>query len=364
MNPNSIATQVATPTAPWQSQGLWSLAWHRLIRDRVAVFCWLVMMGYLLVVLCSAAGLLAKGWNEEVAYSYAQPTHFVSATTSQQTLLIQSSQLKKSLDPIKNQQIEAYLSEQITDPIGEVFQQAKSYSDANAQKAQGKANTLWFGADRWGRSVVYKTIHGAQTSLLVGLGAAMLATLIGVALGALAGYFGGWIDALCDWLYSMFNAVPYLLLILSIAAVLDESGVRTMILIFGFTGWTGVYRLIRAETIRQRGREYLRAAEALGVPHWQRIVRHILPNTNHLILVQVSILTVAFIKSEVILSFLGFGVPVSEVSWGSMLNEAQNELLLGYWWQLVAATLAMAGLITAWSIFTDSMRDALDPKLK
>jgi peptide/nickel transport system permease protein len=91
---------------------------------------------------------------------------------------------------------------------------------------------------------------------------------------------------------------------------------------------------------------------------------HIFPNVSHVVLVQLSILVVAFIKSEVILSFLGFGVPVDVVSWGSMLNEAQNELILGKWWQLVAATVAMATLVTAFSLFTDALRDALDPKLK
>jgi peptide/nickel transport system permease protein len=91
---------------------------------------------------------------------------------------------------------------------------------------------------------------------------------------------------------------------------------------------------------------------------------HIFPNVSHVALVQVSILVVSFIKSEVILSFLGFGVPVGTVSWGSMLNEAQNELILGKWWQLTAASVAMAVLVTAFSMFTDALRDALDPKLK
>jgi peptide/nickel transport system permease protein len=91
---------------------------------------------------------------------------------------------------------------------------------------------------------------------------------------------------------------------------------------------------------------------------------HIFPNVSHVALVQMSILSVSFIKYEVILSFLGFGVPVGVVSWGSMLNEARNELILGKWWQLTAASVAMAVLVTAFSLFTDALRDALDPKLK
>jgi len=96
----------------------------------------------------------------------------------------------------------------------------------------------------------------------------------------------------------------------------------------------------------------------------RRMFVHIFPNVSHVVLVQLSLHVVLFIKSEVILSFLGFGVGVDTVSWGSMLNEAQTELLLGKWWQLAAATAAMAGLVTAFSLFTDALRDALDPKLK
>ncbi|MDE2003391.1 MAG: ABC transporter permease subunit, partial [Betaproteobacteria bacterium] len=101
-----------------------------------------------------------------------------------------------------------------------------------------------------------------------------------------------------------------------------------------------------------------------GASNARRMFVHIFPNVSHVVLVQLSILVVGFIKAEVILSFLGFGVPVDVVSWGSMLNEAQNELILGKWWQLVAAGTAMALLVTAFSIFTDSLRDALDPRLK
>jgi peptide/nickel transport system permease protein len=106
------------------------------------------------------------------------------------------------------------------------------------------------------------------------------------------------------------------------------------------------------------------AADAIGASHWSKMFGHIFPNVSHVSLVQLSISVVGFIKSEVILSFLGFGVPVGVVSWGSMLNEAQNELILGKWWQLAAASIAMAILVTAFSLFTDALRDALDPKLK
>ena len=170
-----------------------------------------------------------------------------------------------------------------------------------------------------------------------GLAAALVATFIGTVLGALAGYYGRWVDDVLNWFYSVFSSIPYLLLILAVAAVLQQKGTLTIILILGLTGWTGVFRLIRAEYLKHKGREYVQAADAIGASNARRMFVHIFPNVSHVVLVQLSILVVAFIKAEVILSFLGFGVPVDVVSWGSMLNEAQNELILGKWWQLVAA---------------------------
>ena len=111
-------------------------------------------------------------------------------------------------------------------------------------------------------------------------------------------------------------------------------------------------------------REYVKAAQAIGASNLSRMFHHILPNVSHVALVQLSQHTVGFIKAEVILSFLGLGVPVDQVSWGTMLSEAQAELVLGHWWQLAAATLFMATFVTAFSLFTDALRDALDPKLR
>ena len=254
------------------------------------------------------------------------------------------------------------------DPLADVMKDIQAGKDASpaqgAAPADARRLTLPFGADKWGRDVIAKTIKGSETSIFVGLAAALVATFIGTVLGAFAGYYGRWVDDTLNWFYSVFSSIPYLLLILAVAAVLQQKGTLTIVLILGLTGWTGVFRLIRAEYLKHKGREYVQAADAIGASNLRRMFKHIFPNVSHVVLVQMSILVVAFIKSEVILSFLGFGVPVDVVSWGSMLNEAQNELILGKWWQLVAAGGSMALLVTAFSLFTDALRDALDPKLK
>ena len=228
----------------------------------------------------------------------------------------------------------------------------------------GRKASLPFGADKWGHDVLKKTVKGAETSVVVGLAAAMLAVALGAVSGALSGYYGGWIDDFFNWFYNVFTAIPAILMILAVAAVLQQKGVATIVLILGLTGWTGPYRLMRAEYLKHRTRDYVLAAQAIGASHWRRMVHHIFPNASHVALVQLAILAVGFIKAEVILSFLGFGVPAGAVSWGAMLNEAQHELLLGKWWQLAAASGAMALLVTALSVLTDAMRDALDPKVR
>ena len=363
------------------STGLWQLALNRLKSDRIAVVSFLVVLFYFILLALSMTGVIASNWNKEVAVSYAPPTFLGADTESDQ--MKDSSQKIEALpenpvDPLKDviQQLNAEIQAEqqgssvidnygVVDPLAEDMQQIDQQLGGHLlDQKQELKTTLPFGADKWGQDVLLKTIKGAETSILVGLLSALLAVVIGTFLGAIAGYFGGWIDDVLNWFYNIFTSIPYLLLVLAIAAVLQQKGILSIVLILGLTGWTGVFRLIRAEYMKHTSREYVLAAKAIGVSHTRRMFVHIFPNVSHIALVQISILVVSFIKSEVILSFLGFGVPVGVVSWGSMLNEAQSELILGKWWQLAAASIAMAVLVTAFSMFTDALRDALDPKLK
>jgi peptide/nickel transport system permease protein len=375
------------------SPGLWTLAWRRLRSDRVGMVSLAIVALFIVMMILSGTGLIAGDWNREVGVNYAPPT-FVGAEAGggQAATAVPggeagaaAGEYKSNVpDPIGDV-IEALRNgkappapgaaapapsaaapgaeEKSVDPLADVMADIRA-KGATEAKAEERKATLPFGGDKWGRDVLKKTIKGSETSIFVGIAAAALATFLGTVFGAVAGYFGKWVDDAFNWFYSVFSSIPYLLLILAVAAVLQQKGTFTVILILGLTGWTGVFRLIRAEYLKHKSREYVQAADAIGASDASRMFVHIFPNVSHVVLVQLSILVVAFIKSEVILSFLGFGVPVDVVSWGSMLNEAQNELILGKWWQLVAATTAMAILVTAFSLFTDALRDALDPKLK
>ena len=377
------------------SPGLWTLTWQRLRQDRLAMVCLAIVSIYLALMLAVGSGLIAANWSREVGMNYAPPSFLgtaVDVADDKHPQVRSDDHVVNPLDPLAadiaelRQQLRQQSTQQlhappgmladtldgldnygIIDPLAADLQaiRAQWQTEAPVSDVQQRRASLPFGADKWGRDVLQKTLQGSSTSVFVGLTAAFIATAIGTLLGAFAGYFGRWVDDILNWFYSIFTSMPYLLLILAIAAVMPKSkGLTSIVLILGLTGWTGVFRLVRAEYLKHRQREYVQAADAIGASHWRRMFVHIFPNVSHVALVQLSILVVGFIKSEVILSFLGFGVPVDAVSWGSMLNEAQNELILGKWWQLAAATSAMAVLVTAFSLFTDALRDALDPKLK
>ena len=332
-----------------KSEGVWAASWRRMKADKVGMVSMAIVAFFLLMVIASASGLLAKNWQKEVGVPNAPPTFMGPAPAEATGVIAQPKGPNVDLSDI--------------DPLAPKYKEwaerAKQYQTAESPKAE----TLPLGGDRLGRDVLAKAIKGTEISVFVGVLAALLATGIGTLLGALGGYFGGKIGDFLEWLYNVFTSIPDILLIFAFAAVFGR-GIGTVVLILGLVGWTGLYRQVRAEFIKHSGREYVRAAEAIGASATSRMFRHILPNVSHVILVRMSLLVVGFIKSEVILSYLGLGVPVDQVSWGTMLAEAQSELILGYWWQLVAATAFMAVFVTAFSLLADAWRDALDPKLR
>jgi len=335
-----------------QSEGAWALAWRRFKSDRVGVWSGITVILSLLLVLATLLGTVAADWEKEVAVSHSPPTWALGD--------MQSARDTNALPEVV---LYEPTPTDIVDPIAAQWEAAQKAVKPSGDKVNALATSLPMGSDKWGRDVLSKTIKGAETSILVGLTAALMATLLGSALGAVSGWYGGRVDDLSNWLYNVFHSIPGILLILAIAAVLNTKGTMAVVIILGTTGWTGTYRLMRGEYLKHRNREYVRAADAIGASNNRRMFVHILPNVSHVILVQFSLLTVSCIKAEVILSFLGFGVPVDGVSWGTMLTEAQNDLLVGIWWQLLSATLAMSIFVTALSLLTDSLRDALDPKV-
>lgn len=220
-----------------------------------------------------------------------------------------------------------------------------------------------FGTDILGRDILARAIHGAATALSVGFVASSIALFIGVTLGALAGYFRGWVDNVIVWLYTTIDSIPYIMLLPALTFVLGRGLVNVFIAV-GLTHWVTLCRLIRSEFMKHKERDYVLAAEALGASHPRRIFLHILPNVAHLAFVQFGLGFVSALKIEVILSFLGVGVDPGTPSWGIMIDDAKLEISRPFWGNLAAATLFMFFLILAFNLFNDALREALDPKLK
>ena len=349
MSATTLSATTALDAARQHSEGVWHAAWRRLRADRVGFVSLIVVLAFFVLIILAALGLVAGHWQDEVGVSSAPPT-FMGPAPPEATGTIEAP---------KGPNVD--LSD--IDPLAPRYKEWAERAAKLKTVQTVKAQTLPLGGDRFGRDVLSKAIKGTEISVFVGVLAALVATVIGTLFGAFGGFFGGRVGDALEWLYNVFESVPGILLILAFAAVLGR-GVGTVVAILGLTGWTGMYRQVRAEFIKHASREYVRAAEAIGASAMSRMFRHILPNVSHVVLVRMGLLVVGFIKAEVILSYLGLGVPVDQVSWGTMLNEAQAELILGYWWQLATATLFMAVFVTAFSLMADAARDALDPKLR
>jgi len=221
----------------------------------------------------------------------------------------------------------------------------------------------FLGTDIFGRDVLLRTIQGTRIAISIGLVTSIIAIPIGVVLGAVAGYFGSFVDEVVVWFYTTVDSIPDLLKIIALSFVLGR-GLFSVYISIGFTTWVGLCRLIRGEFLKHKERDYVHAASALGASHTRRMFVHILPNVFHIVLINFSLRFIIGIKTEVVLSYLGLGVEPGQPSWGVMIDDAKLELARGVWWQLVAATVAMFFLVLSFNIFTDALREALDPKLR
>lgn len=341
MNVNGYVDQAA-PAEQMVGAGrsLWGDAWRRLWRDRSAKLCLAIILLYALVALATAAYELAAESMPDLHWrTYKQMADYDNRA------------------------------------------QAPSVYWSNLWKDPGKLLSNWqnmLGTDWSGKSVLIKTLYGAKVSITVGLMANIIAVPLGLILGALAGYYGRWVDNIVVWLYSTLASVPSIILLISIKYAfqdpilvsswfpegIDLSGIHGLYLALGVISWISTCRYIRAETMKLREMDYVMAARATGRSSLSIIRCHILPNVFHIAIINFSLGFIGAVSAEVILSYLGLGVAVGTPSWGQMINSARMDLFAGRWWELTSAVTAIFFLVLALNIFGDRLRDALDPKLK
>jgi peptide/nickel transport system permease protein len=219
----------------------------------------------------------------------------------------------------------------------------------------------WMGTDRNGRDVYSRMVNGARVSLFAGFAAVAIIMTVGVLLGSLAGFFGGWIDSIIMRFTDILLSIPLILLLIT-AASLFKPGLSTTIIVIGLTSWPGAARLIRGQFLALKGQEYVTAARSIGASPRRIMFRHLLPNTLAIIIVEATLWLGYAILLEATLSYLGLGVQIPTPSWGQLLQDGQRDLITGAWWMTVFPGIAIFLVVLAFNLMGDGLRDALDPR--
>jgi len=243
------------------------------------------------------------------------------------------------------------------------------------------------GTDKVGSDVFYAALKGVRTAIVIGSGTTLVIIPFAILFGVIAGYYGGIVDDVIQYVYTTLSSIPGILLIVSFMLLFGDSGYQGglvsdedvylrlfvpndrlfwLCLILGITSWTDLCRLIRGETLKLREMEYVQAARAFGVAGPGILLRHIVPNVMHLVLITFVLQFSALVLAEAVLSYIGIGVGAQMGSWGNMINTARLELSRDpvVWWNLVASFVFMFGLVLPANIFGDAVRDAMDPRLR
>ena len=245
-----------------------------------------------------------------------------------------------------------------------------SYSDQSLlTKNQEVSSEHWFGTDELGRDMFARTWYGARISLTIGVVAALIDLVIGVTVGGIAGYMAGRgkrgdrIDTIIMRVIEVLYGLPYLLVVILLMVVM-EPGILTIIIALSATGWVGMARLVRGQILQLKNQEFILAAQVLGAKFNRILLKHLIPNTFGVIIVNLTFTIPSAIFAESFLSFLGLGVQAPVASWGTMTNDALGVILTGDWWRLFFPALMISLTMFAFNVFGDGLQDALDPRLR
>ncbi|MDG5790113.1 ABC transporter permease [Evansella sp. AB-P1] len=225
------------------------------------------------------------------------------------------------------------------------------------------SGTHWLGTDNSGRDIVSLLLYGGRTSLTIGFVSMMAVVLIGTTVGSIAGFYGGWVDAVLMRFTDFVMNFPFLVFVIVLASIFRDAGIWALIIVISLLGWTGAARVVRSKTMSEKENEYVMAAISIGGTPFKIIRKHLLPNVMTTIIVQATLLLAVMIVAETALSFLGFGVPSGTPSWGNMLQEArQPHVIRSMWWIWIPPAFAITFTILSINFIGEGIKDAFNPK--
>ena len=387
----------------WASrQHFYREAFRRFLQQKLAVFCFVIVAGYACVTILDSfhfrfqnldtegKSVMVKNENGGKEYTYyAKPVSSLDMLLAKCYSGIDFEKGKRSdgsafeigkLDYSKEDSYSAPFATTLFDKTrnqeGKWVNEKLKYVD----KEKTKQRNHWLGTDKAGGDIFYKLMKGIRTALVVGLVATMLVIPLSMIFGLLAGYFGGKVDDVIQFIYITLSSVPSILLISAMMLIVQTSSwfekvpvvikddciIIFLCFILAIISWAGLCRLLRAETIKLREHDFVKAARALGVNHFVIIIKHIIPNVLHIVLISAILRFSGLVMIETILTYINIGVPKSVIGWGRVVDGARTQLGRDpiIWWPILGVFVFMFVLILCINIVGDAVRDSLDPKLR
>ncbi|MFZ5832802.1 MAG: ABC transporter permease [Planctomycetota bacterium] len=354
------------PTRPQVSRGFWAESWRRFRRRRLAMTA-VCFVGFLVLVAVFSPAIAGtkpvvcryKGRIYFPAMSYFNPRW--------ENPVFQREGFRRRFTPqkFKEKDPESWAIWPLVfqDPYRRVTQDEWPGQPGNPSGAEGRPSRLnWLGTNQAGIDVFAQMVHGTRIALLVGFVATGISAVIGIIVGAVAGYFGGWIDMFLSRIIEMVMCIPALVLILALIAIIERPTIWHLMAVLGVIGWTGIARLTRAEFLKLKETEFVLAARSLGASPPRIMFRHILPNSLAPVMVPISFGIAAAILTESALSFLGFGAPPPNPSWGTLLNAGRDNLNM--WWLILFPGTAIFLTVLAYNLIGEGIQESTDPRLR
>ncbi len=355
----------AASNLPKKSPGFWKETWSQFRRRKLAMIA-LFFVGFLALVALFSPAIAGT---RPVVCKYKGEIYFPCLAYFNprwENPIFQIDKFRKRYPiPLQEKDPDSWAVWPLTynDPYRRVYDNEFPGRPGNPTRDEGDPSGLnWFGTDQTGVDVFAQMVHGTRIALLVGFVSMGIASAIGILVGSLAGYFGGWIDVLLSRLIEVVMCIPTLVLILALIAIIEQPTIWHLMAVIGVTGWTSIARLTRAEFLKLKQMDYVAAARTTGLGQTRIIFRYILPNALAPILVPITFGIAAAILIESGLSYLGFGAPPPNPSWGTLLSAGRTNYQM--YWLILFPGIAIFLTVLAYNLIGEGLQEATDPRLR